>query len=234
MKNELLLIPDKKDIERDAIANIWEQRGGKVLRIGKFWIKPETNNKRVSIYGNDTFCLVLAQILGIKLLMPKDELIATADKSFLKRKITIETIKEINTIDFPKFIKPVTPKLFNASVFNSVNDLKIISKGIKENEKIICSEIIKVEKEVRSFILDNTIKDLAYYEGDGKLNEPKLFIDSFLKNNTLPLPKTYVLDIGFNHIHGWFIIEFNSSWGAGLNHCVPEKVIECIREATIN
>jgi len=40
MKNELLLIPDKADEERDTIAAAWEANGGEVKRIGKFWIKP--------------------------------------------------------------------------------------------------------------------------------------------------------------------------------------------------
>jgi len=34
---------------------VWEERGGEVKRIGKFWIKPEIGNKRVAIYGNDSF-----------------------------------------------------------------------------------------------------------------------------------------------------------------------------------
>ncbi len=55
MKNELLLIPDKADVERDQLAIDWKRRGGEVKRIGKFWIKPIVDNKRVSIYGFDTF-----------------------------------------------------------------------------------------------------------------------------------------------------------------------------------
>ena len=50
----------------------------------------------------------------------------------------------------------------------------------------------------------------------------------------MDLPKSYVLDIGYNKANGWFIIEFNASWGAGLNGCQAEKVIECIRTATVN
>jgi hypothetical protein len=30
------------------------------------------------------------------------------------------------------------------------------------------------------------------------------------------------------------ILEFNACWGAGLNNCKAEKVIECIIGATIN
>jgi len=50
----------------------------------------------------------------------------------------------------------------------------------------------------------------------------------------LDLPTTFVLDLGYNEKLGWFVIEFNSSWGAGLNFCKPEKVVECIRAAAVN
>lgn len=231
MKNEILLIPDKKDEERDALAKIWQAAGGEVKRIGKFWIKPEVGDKRVSIYGYDSFCLVLAQILDIKMEMVKDEVIAMLPNKYLKRNITIESIKKMENIEFPKFIKPVIPKLFKAAVFDSPEALRTKIEGIDEKELLICSDEITVNKEVRSFILNRKIKDLAFYEGSGNLEKPKQFIDDFLINCTLNLPNTFVLDIGFNDKDGWFVIEFNSSWGAGLNFCKPEKVIECIRAA---
>jgi len=102
------------------------------------------------------------------------------------------------------------------------------------NEKLICSDIIKVTKEVRSFILDKKIMDLAFYEGEGDIEAPKNLIEEFLSHTKLALPKTFVLDVGFNKEDGWFIIEFNSSWGAGLNFCNPSKVIDCTKAATIN
>jgi len=42
------------------------------------------------------------------------------------------------------------------------------------------------------------------------------------------------LDLGFNEKDGWFILEFNSSWGAGLNSCNAQKVIDYIHIATVN
>jgi len=234
MKNEILLIPDKTDEERDKIAKIWESKGGEVKRIGKFWIKPEIGDKRVSIYGYDTFCLVLAQVLGMEMEMVKDEWIADLPMEYLKRNIEVREIKDIAKITFPKFIKPVTPKLFKAEIFESEDDLKEKIKGIDVEEKLICSDTIQVDKEVRSFILDREIKDLAFYEGNGNVSGAREFIDDFLTVCKLNLPKTFVLDIGFNEKDKWFVVEFNSSWGAGLNFCKPEKVIDCIREASTN
>ena len=222
------------DVERDSIAKVWEENGGEVLRVGKFWIKPDTKGKRVALYGFDSFCLVLAQILELEMLMPKDEIIAELDYKFIKRKIEIKLIGETTRIQFPKFVKPVTPKLFKAEIFKTENELKSKIEGIKGDEKIICSDIISVDSELRSFILNNKIQDLAFYEGNGSLEEAENFIKTFLEESTIPFPKSFVLDIGFNQKLGWFIIEFNAAWGAGLNFCQPRKVINCIRTATVN
>ena len=47
----LLIIPDKEDEERDVLAEKWREKYGAVLRVGKFWIKPDTHNKKVALYG---------------------------------------------------------------------------------------------------------------------------------------------------------------------------------------
>ena len=234
MKNTILLIPEKGDVERDTVATAWKERGGEVMQIGKFWVKPNTKGKPVAVYGYDSFCLVLAEVLDLKILMPQDEWIAEVDKNYLKRQIEILTIEESITIKFPKFIKPVIPKLFKAKIFYSHKELTDHLAGIDLKEKLICSEIINVNQEVRTFILNKKIIDLAFYEGEGELEAPKKMIEDFLQDTKLDLPKTFVLDVGFNKVDGWFLIEFNSSWGAGLNFCDPRKVIDCIKAATIN
>ena len=234
MVKEVLLIPNKPDIERDEIANEWIKNGGEVKRIGKFWIKPAISNHRISIYGYDTFCLVLAQILELEMISVKDEAIAEIDQEYLKRNIKIRKLNEWTDISFPIFIKPVVPKLFKAQIFQSKEALQSKTIDIESNQTIICSEIIQVQKEVRAFILNKKVIELAFYEGKGETKQPKDFLQKFLNNTLLELPKTFVIDIGYNSQNGWFIIEFNSTWGAGLNFCNPSKVIDCIREATIN
>ena len=108
------------------------------------------------------------------------------------------------------------------------------TKGIAPEEAIIQSEILQIDVEVRAFILNNEILDLAIYEGSADLEDAKNFLLDFLSNHTIELPNTYVIDVGYNTKDDWFIIEFNSSWGAGLNGCLPDKVISGIREATKN
>lgn len=230
----ILIIPDKADPERDSMARIWATQYGAVLKVGKFWIKPETGGKRVALYGYDSFCLVLAQILKVEMISPRDEMIREFDFEWIQRTIELKEIGAIETIAFPKFVKPVIPKLFKGQVYQTLDELRNAVTDIKSNEKILVSTIIAVESEVRTFILERTIQDLAFYEGEGDLEDARLFAERFLNQQALQLPQTFVMDLGYNSDLGWFIIELNSCWGAGLNGCDPEKVIECVQRATRN
>lgn len=234
MENEILLIPEKEDLERSALADAWKNAGGTVERIGKFWEKPTLhNNAKLTIYGNDTFALVLAQVLSVELVSPKDELIAKLETKWTKRKIDLNKIDDLASLSYPYFIKPVKPKLFVSAIYPNLGAIRNNTKELNGDEVIICSEIIAIDCEVRVFILHGQICDLAVYEGEADLNEAQLFISDFLSEQP-DLPEAYVLDIGYNSVNGWFIIEFNAAWGAGLNGCRPEKVMDCIKAATIN
>ncbi|HAS46493.1 MAG TPA: hypothetical protein DCS93_38785 [Microscillaceae bacterium] len=234
MSTEVLLIPEKADTERTTVAAAWKAQGGWVQSIGKFWQKPAINTSQAYIYGNDTFALVLAQVLDKKLISPRDE--AIADPSLLtwtKRQLSIISSNKIVHLTFPCFVKPVQPKLFAAQVYPTLADLQRVLKGL-DDTPLICSEVIKVEKEVRAFIINHTIADLAYYEGKGELVLPRAFILDFLQNTSIEIPITFVVDIGYNTAMGWFILEFNASWGAGLNYCDPTKILPCIKAATVD
>lgn len=235
LKNEILLIPIKKDIERESVAQTWTNLGGEVLRVDKFWVKPFIEpNKRITIYGNDTFSLVLAQILELELLEPKYEYIAELDDKWIKRKIEIDTLTKVKGINFPIFIKPVKPKLFQSKVYQSYDEFLDNAQNINSNEPLIISEIISIQSEIRAFVYRDEVLDMAIYEGNAKLDQGKQFLKAFIQIHSENLPLSYVVDIGFNQNEGWFIIEFNASWGAGLNFCDPSKIINAIRGATIN
>jgi hypothetical protein len=76
--------------------------------------------------------------------------------------------------------------------------------------------------------------DIAFYEGSANLHEGKMFVAEFATEHKEQLPGVYVVDIAFSEQTGWFVLEFNACWGAGLNNCNAEKVIDCIIGATIN
>lgn len=230
-----LLIPEKDDTERNTLAAHWEQNIGSVKKVGKFWIAlPKSPNEQFTIYGNDTFSLVLAQVMGLDLLTVQDQLISEVSENWTKRAIKIDQIKNLTQSDFPVFIKPVTPKLFKSSVYSSLDEFVGISKDLEDNTEAIVSEIVAIQAEVRCFILDGKVMDLAFYEGKGSESVAIAFVSAFLREiERYDFPRTFVLDLGFNEQIGFFIIEFNSTWGSGLNGCAPEKIAECVEAATL-
>jgi hypothetical protein len=65
----VLLIPQKSDEERNSVLKTWTDLGGQGQRLDRFWEKPaELENKKVAVYGNDTFALVVAQIFNLELI----------------------------------------------------------------------------------------------------------------------------------------------------------------------
>ncbi|MEY3444238.1 MAG: hypothetical protein RLZZ519_2519 [Bacteroidota bacterium] len=228
-----LLIPAKSDQERDRVAQAWEAAGGIVLRVEKFWVKPDlAENEAVAIYGNDTFAQVLAQVLSLHLHSPDDALIGRISKEWTKRNVMLRNLVDLVESDFPLFVKPVIPKQFAAAVYQSLSTLQAATLDLPGKEAVLTSEKVEISAESRFFVLDGEVQASALYEGEGDLAEAELLVSAFALAHASDLPRTYVVDLAFNPELGWFLLEFNSAWGAGLNGCDPQKVLQCIAAAT--
>ena len=231
-----LLIPQKTDIEHDQVFSAWIENGGQVKRLDKFWIKDEEIAKqRIAMYGNQAFAFVVAQIYNVELLSPDDTLVARLPDKWTKRTIQLKQIGQLLDSDFPTFIKPVIPKIFIAGIFNDLEDFKKVTEGLPHTEEILTSTIIPdIQAEARCYIMNTVVMDLAFYEGSGDLQSGEKFASDFIAENKDSLPQAFVVDIAYSKQTGWFVLEFNACWGAGLNNCKAEKVIDCIIGATIN
>ena len=230
MRGLTLLLPDKADVERNAVARAWLNAGGKAKRIGRFWDPPAFNAACVRLYGNDTFCLVLAQKLSLDLISPPDDLLLSLPETFVKRRVSATTLREAGTLHYPVFIKPLVPKLFKAAVYHHRADLLAECKGLDGGTGIQVSEIVTFESEVRSFVLHGQVLDLAAYEGEAALDEARAFGEQVAQQACLP--SVCVLDTGWIAGRGWAVIEANAAWGAGLNGCDAAKVIPAIAAAS--
>ncbi|MEZ2445679.1 ATP-grasp domain-containing protein [Chitinophaga sp. RCC_12] len=237
MKNSpVLLIPEKTDSEFEQIFATWTDSGGSIKRLGRYWVKDEVLAKQpIAIYGNQTFALVLAQIYNVDLLSPDDTLIARLESKWTGRRIELKQVKQVMENDFPVFIKPVVPKIFAAGIFQTLSDFEQVTIGLPDNEEILASSVVdEILAEARAFIMDGVIKDIALYEGAADLTTGKTFLTDFLNSYRTQLPDVVVVDVAFNESIGWFVLEFNACWGAGLNNCNARKVIDCIIGATVN
>ena len=212
-----LLIPDKPDVERDAVARAFESCGSTVHCIARFWDPPTFEASTVRVYGADTFCLVLQQKLGFTLCSPRDELLMEVPSQFLNRRITRQTLREVSSAHFPAFIKPVTPKQFRGAIYESSEAVVAECRGLPLETAVLMSQPVTFSAEVRTFVLDGRVLDAAVYEGEAEVSGAVDFVGALTKSMVLPL--TVVIDVGLADGRGWAVIEFNASWGAGLNGC---------------
>ncbi|HEY8894946.1 MAG TPA: ATP-grasp domain-containing protein [Niastella sp.] len=232
----VLLIPEKTDVEFEQVVAAYTKRGGRVKRLGKYWVRDEQlATEQLAIYGNQAFALVLAQIYELELLSPDDTLITRLEHRWTKRTVILKRIGDIQENDFPVFIKPVIPKMFLAGVFQHITDFKKATEGLPDTEEILVSTIIdNIQAEARCYLMNGEVQDLAFYEGNADLLAAKAFVTAFAAANKEKLPAVVVADIAYAPQTGWFILEFNACWGAGLNSCNAENVIDCILSATFN
>jgi hypothetical protein len=226
----LLIIPEKSDPERDRVADAWMENGGRAERLDRFWEPPQYDRNSVRLYGNDTFCLVVAQKLGLSLLSPADDLLLHLPYSLVKRELRVVPLRDAESIPFPYFVKPLIPKQFRAAVYQNATELLNECKGLEDSALLLASEIVLFECEVRAFILNAKVLDAAIYEGEATLSDAFEFLSKVVDESVLP--STCVLDVGYIKDRGWSVIEANATWGAGLNGCSPNKVISAIAAAT--
>jgi ATP-grasp domain, R2K clade family 2 len=225
-----LLISDKPDPERDALAESFARRGGAIHRLGRFWDPPIFQPATIRVYGADSFCLVLQQKLAFALCTPDDELILRVPPQFLQRQLARRTLDETASLSFPSFIKPVMPKQFRGAVYPSSAGLLEECRGLPPNTGVFVAEPVSLAAEVRTFVLGGHVLDAAVYEGATDVTDAVRFVTALAQAVTLP--RAVVVDVGFVVGRGWAVIEFNAAWGAGLNGCDPEKILPAILAAS--
>src|SRR5262245_5265206 len=141
----LLIISDKPDPERDAVAEVWTEAGGDVLRLGRFWDPPELEPERVRLYGADSFCQVLAQKLGLELVSPADDLLLRLPRAATRRALRGARVAEIGELAFPCFVKSAVPKLIRSRVYGAAEELAVEVRGLEPETALIASEVVRFE-----------------------------------------------------------------------------------------
>lgn len=225
-----LLIPDKRDEEREGVAIAFERHGGTVHRIGRFWDPPKFDSSTVRVYGPDSFCMVLQQKLNFQLHSPPNTLLFDIPFEFLKREIRQLPLNAAFSQSFPSFVKPIQPKEFRAGIYNSADDLAKECQGLALDTSALWSESVLFTAEMRCFALSQKLLDASLYEGEANIPEGLIFAEGLLK--AMPSQHTVVADLGFIQGRGWSLVEFNATWGSGLNGCDPEKVLPAIVAAS--
>lgn len=229
-RNLTLVISDKRDPERDAVATAWEAGGGDVVRLGRFWEPPPLDAGRVRVYGADAFCQVLAQKLGLTLVTPPDDLLLRLSPGVVKRSVHAIKVDEVETTTFPAFVKSHIPKLIRSRVYASATDLAGELRDLDSTTELLISEIVELDAEARGWVLDGEVLSIACYEGDGDLEAARKLALAAASETGVPSP--CVVDVGLTPDRGWLVVETNAAWGSGLNGCDAVAAARCIARAT--
>jgi ATP-grasp domain, R2K clade family 2 len=224
----VLAIPAKPDGERDAVGRAWQRAGGTVVRLDRFWEPPELPAARVRVYGPMTFALVVAEVLGLDLVGPPNELLTELPRWATQRDITVTTLGRVGPADLPAHVKPLVPKLFAAAIVRDIDQLRAITVGLDDQTAVLMSEVIRLRNEVRCFVCAGQVLADATYEG-AAVPGAAAFVAAVLGETGLSCPAA--LDVGWTD-GGWVVIEANDAWGAGLNGCDADAVLPALEAAT--
>lgn len=226
----LLLISDKADVERDAVAAAWEAAGGEVVRLGRFWDPPPLEPARCRIYGAETFAQVVAQRVGLALRSPPDELLLAIDPGLRKRAVDRVLVGDLATLAYPVFAKSIVPKLMRSHVYASQGELLRATASLEPTEPLLTSEVVTLLAEARAWVLDGEVLSIACYEGHADLAAAVAHATAQARDPAVPA--ACVVDVGLTADRGWLTVELNAAWGAGLNGCDPVAAARCIARAT--
>ena len=225
-----LVIPERSDPERESVAQAWVAAGGDVTRLGRFWEPPPFDRDAVRIYGNDTFGLVLAQKLDLRLVSPSDALLTDLPQQWLGRNIIKLPLGLSSTFTFPIFVKPCVPKQFRAAVYASERELLDETSGLELETELLIANVVSFLAEGRSFLLNGTVLDFALYEGEAPLDGAFALLRQVADSPLIP--HVCAVDVGLVEGCGWVVVEANAAWGAGLNGCQAGRVLPAIAAAT--
>ncbi len=225
-----LVLPEKLDEGRASVRTAWEHAGGETLTLGRFWEPPELDCAKIRLYGNTSFCHVLAQKLGLELVSPPDDMLIHLDPDALKRSVALKPLASVSSMNFPLFAKPSAPKIFRAAVYDSPAELSKETMGINPTTLVLVSTVVEFVAEARCWVLDRNVLSLIVYEGNASTNDALSFTSSLVSG--IQPAETYVLDVGLISGKGWAVIEANPAWGAGINGGDPCSAARCLAKAT--
>ncbi len=218
MSKTVILSPrfssDSQDIWSATIRNNWN-----VHRAIRF-LPPES--KDVCVYGELSFCDIMAERCGLALLDAPDTFLL-AIPEYTKRNVWVYTASSIKHIKNRFFFKPANDKVFHRGVYEKGTDVPL--RHVDPNCPVIISEVVDFSTETRLYCLDSNVVTAANYifiDGDNQDEEKEIGEAVEFGNHVLHrcghlLPSSVVLDVGrLSDSREWAVIEANQSYASGI------------------
>jgi hypothetical protein len=229
----VLLVPERRHIERELVVEAWWSTGGEVSRVHNYWdLDNRLSLGRISCYGSVFFCETISTSQDMQLVSPNDDVLCEIPHRWLHRWIKTSQISRLDPLEFPTFAKPAKQHLFRAGVFYSKSELEVECCGLQTSIDLLISEPVIFEVEARAWILHEDICDISFYCSHHNMRACSSFVRSFIKE--VHLADAYVLDVGYIRGRGWAVIEANPAWASALRGCSADKIAPCLYHASYN
>lgn len=236
-----LILTPRQSEDTQTLWKAAARLGWRTERLGA-WRIPEhlRELEEPVLYAEALFAPEFASQLGLELLSPTDDWLATLPMEYKSRDIKLTTLGEARALDRPMFVKPPNDKTFPARAYTG----DALPEGYDEDMPVLVSDLVEWDAEFRCFILDRTLQTSSIYSRGGELQRDSgfaaspeelagvsAFVTTMLADPRVSLPRATVLDVGTLADGRWACVEQNAAWGAGLYGCDPERVLPVIRAA---
>lgn len=181
-------------------------------------------NSDCCVYGELSFCDIMAERCQLGLLDPNDDflfmLAATTD--YVKRRVSVMKASQLRATRFieKQFVKPVNDKVFQRGVYRFSGDVPL--RYVDDDCPCLVSEVVDFETEIRLYCLDGKVVTSASYmligdrAEDVEISEAHDFGDEVLRVSSDWLPSAVVLDVGRITGRGWAVVEANQAYASGI------------------
>ncbi|MFD7610326.1 ATP-grasp domain-containing protein [Streptomyces sp. NPDC059828] len=196
-------------------------------------------------YGGPAFAARVVDGLGVALLEPSDEWLATLPHEYTGRRIALATLREARSLTGPAFIKPPSDKSFPAAVYGNSGSSLAELPELPPEVPVLVSEVVTWAAEFRLHVLDGEVRTGSQYATYGRLDARPLaghrhedavmeFAGALLATAGGGLPSAVVVDVGLlaapaDRAPGqWAVVEANMAWFSNCYAADPDRVLDVV------
>jgi hypothetical protein len=238
----ILVLGSRYSDDARILSQAASMQGWEVVKLYSSTVPDDLRDKECWVYAEGFLVEHVAQSLGLNLLRPANDGLASLGFEFLQRRVTFSRAADFKPLSVPAFIKPADQKLFPAQVYAPNEPIPGLEL-LHADDPILVSDVVEFVREYRFFILERTVRTGSIYwledhmpdvpvgyegEGDPLWADAINFAQRVCTESFVQLVDSFVLDVGLLDTGAWAVIEFNPTWASGIYACDPFGVLECL------
>lgn len=217
--------------------------GRNVERLPSWRVPDHLRAVTKAAYGEPRFVAAVAEATGLELIEPRADWLPSLPIDLLQRRVVLSSLGEARARPGPLFAKPVSDKIFPATIYANGTDLPTPA-GVEDSTPVLMSEVVEWLEEYRCFVIDREVVAISPYLCRGQLActaegewrgehvpAARAFSNAALARPEVATIPAFVLDVGALASEKWAIVEANPAWGSGILGCDPVEATRCVIRA---